>query len=266
MSIMGAIVGDVVGSVYEGRAQKTTDFPWLGPGSRFTDDTVMTVATARVLLTGEPYAAAYRDLGRRYPAAGYGPGFYQWLMADDVPPYGSFGNGSAMRASPVGWACNSVGDVLAEAERSARVSHDHPEGIKGAQAVALAVYLARTSTAKQDIRTEISDRFGYDLSRSVASVRPGYRFDVTCQGSVPEALLAFFDASNVEEAIRLAISLGGDADTQACIAGSVAGAFWGLAGSDLTRQVWPFLPADLQTVIDSFDRRFAATGGERADP
>ncbi|HUE89047.1 MAG TPA: ADP-ribosylglycohydrolase family protein [Vicinamibacterales bacterium] len=259
MSIMGAIVGDVVGSVYEGRAHKTTEFPWLSPGSRFTDDTVMTVATARALLTGEPYAAAYRELGRRYPSAGYGPAFYDWLMTNDAPPYGSFGNGSAMRASPVGWACDNAGDVLAEAERSARVSHDHPDGITGAQAVALAVYLARTGTPKQDIRTEISDRFGYDLSRSVAAVRPGYVFDVTCPGSVPEALLAFFDASNVEEAIRLAISLGGDADTQACIAGSVAGAFWGLTGSDLTRQVWPLLPDDLRAVIASFDRRFGLT-------
>ena len=203
--MIGAIIGDVIGSVHEHTATKTTDFPLFVPGSRFTDDTVLTIATADALLTDGDYARAYREWGNRYPRAGYGGAFKRWLRTPGEGPYGSFGNGSAMRVSPVAYAFDSVAEVLAEAKRSAAVTHDHPEGINGAQATALAVYLARTGVSRAEIRTEIVSRFGYDLSRTIEEIRPSYAFDVKCQGSVPEALTAFFETEDLEGAIRVAI-------------------------------------------------------------
>ena len=193
----------------------------IDPLCRFTDDTVLTVATTHAILTSTPYEIAYRAFGRQHPNAGYGNAFFKWLSSDESGPYNSWGNGSAMRVSPVGLAFNTVDDVLREAERSA-VTHNHPEGIKGAQATALAVFMARSGASKKEIRDELALRFGYDLGRTVSQIRPDYQWDVSCQGSVPEALVAFLDSADVESAIRLAISLGGDADTQAAIAGGVA--------------------------------------------
>ena len=189
--MLGAIVGDVIGSAYEASPIKQIDFQLFPPGARFTDDTVLTVATAEALLGDGDYAAAYRRYGRAYPNAGYGGSFYRWLFSEGAGPYGSWGNGAAMRVSPVGFALDSVDAVLAEAARSAAVTHDHPEGIKGAQATALAVFLARAGTSKAMIKAEIQDGFGYDLNRPLDAIRPGYRFDVSCQGSVPESLIAF---------------------------------------------------------------------------
>lgn len=254
--MLGAIAGDMIGSVYERAGLKTTEFPLFSPRSRFTDDTVLTVATAHALLTGQSYAEAYHGFGRRYPHAGYGGSFRSWLRDDARRPYGSWGNGAAMRVSPIGLAAESADDALAEAERSARATHDHPEGIRGAQAVALAVYLARAGESKETIRREIGDRSGYDLSRTVAGIRPGYRFDVSCQGSVPEALIAFLDADDVESAIRLAVSLGGDADTQASIAGCVAEAFWGGVPDAIAAQVLARLPLELREITDAFRARY----------
>jgi ADP-ribosylglycohydrolase len=235
--ILGALLGDTVGSVHEGRGTKSTTFPlWTGY-SRPTDDSVLTCATAEALLSGAPYARVYRDWARRYPHAGYGAAFRDWFLAPDAGPYGSWGNGSAMRASPIGVALDTVEGVLAEAERSAIVTHEHPDGIKGAQAAALVVFLARRGTAKEEIRREISSRFGYDLSRTVKEIRRTYDFDVSCQGSVPEAVIAFLESSDTEDAIRLAISLGGDADTQATIAGAAAAALEGGVGRTRGRAV-----------------------------
>jgi len=197
--MLGAIAGDIIGSIYEGNPLKISDFPLFSPHCRFTDDTVLTVATAEALLKGLDYATVYRAYGRRYPNAGYGGTFIHWILDDQAGPYQSWGNGSAMRVSPVGWAGDTVAAVLAEAERSAAVTHNHPEGIKGAQATALAVYLARTGHDKAALKQEIEQRFGYNLSRSLAAIRPGYRFDVSCQGSVPEAIIAFLEAADVEE-------------------------------------------------------------------
>jgi ADP-ribosylglycohydrolase len=254
--MIGAIVGDVVGSVYEAHPHKSVDFPLLQPGSRFTDDTVLTIATARAILAGEPYGRVYLDFGRRYPRAGYGGLFRHWLDYDDSRPYFSFGNGSAMRVSPVGLAFDTAESVLAEAEKSAAVTHDHPEGIKGAQAVALAVFRARLGTPKPAIRSELETRFGYDLSRTIDGIRPGYDFDVTCQGSVPEALIAFLEAESTEHAIRLAVSLGGDADTLAAIAGSVAEPFHRDLPKRAIDAVRDVLPAEFLDVIDAFDRAY----------
>ena len=165
--MLGAIAGDIIGSTYEHQPIKTKDFPLFSDGSTFTDDTVLTIAVADALLHDRDYAKFLRTWGRKYPNAGYGKSFITWLAVDGHPPYGSWGNGSAMRVSPIGWACSSIDEVLREAECSAVVSHNHPEGIKGAQAVALAVYLARTNSTKSEIKNEITDRFGYDLERTV---------------------------------------------------------------------------------------------------
>jgi ADP-ribosylglycohydrolase len=256
--MLGVIAGDIIGSIYEGRSSriKTTDFPLFSPGCHFTDDTVLTIATAEALLHGLDYAAVYRAYGRRYPDAGYGGTFIHWIFDDQAGPYNSWGNGSAMRVSPIGWAFDSVVEVLAEAERSAAVTHNHPEGIKGAQATALSVYLARTGHHKTAIKAEIEQRFGYDLSRRLAEIRPGYRFDVSCQGSVPEAIIAFLEAEDVEQAIRLSISLGGDSDTLACIAGGLAHAHFGDLPAAMTAEVRRRVPVELLAVVDAFSERY----------
>ncbi|MDF1561624.1 MAG: ADP-ribosylglycohydrolase family protein [Deltaproteobacteria bacterium] len=225
--MLGAIAGDVVGSIHEHARTKTRDFPLFVEACTFTDDTVLTVAVARAILEGTAYRDEVLRLGREHPGAGYGGSFRRWLREEDPQPYGSWGNGSAMRVSPVGLAFTDEASVLREAEKSAAITHDHPEGIKGAQAVALAVFLARQGASKEEIRLRISGDFGHDLTRSVDEIRPGYRFDVSCQGSVPEAILSFLEADDLEGTLRNAISLGGDADTLAAIAGGIAEAFWG---------------------------------------
>ncbi len=256
--MLGAIAGDIIGSVYEANPIKTTDFTLFSEYSRFTDDTVLTVATAHALLEDVDYAAAYRMFGRRYPAAGYGGTFIKWLMIDDAPPYNSWGNGSAMRVSPVGFAGNSMEAVLAEAAKSAAVTHNHPDGIKGAQAVAAAVFMGRRGRTKEEIRGFISDKFGYDLAPTIDQIRPGYYFDISCQGSVPQALIAFLQSHDVESAIRLAISLGGDSDTQACIAGATAHAYYGAIAPEIERHVRRRLPRELTTVIDAFIQKYVS--------
>lgn len=254
MRLMGAIAGDMIGSRFEWHAIKSEDFQLFDADSHFTDDTVITLAVAEAVLGGGYYARWMQDLGRRYPSAGYGGKFREWLVLEEPAPYGSLGNGSAMRASPIGWAFDTPEDVLAEAERSAAVSHNHPEGIKGAQAAALAVFLARQRASKEHIRAEITARFGYDLRRSVAQIRPTYHFDVTCPGSVPEALICFLEANSYEDAVRKAVSLGGDADTQACIAGSIAEAFWGVP-EKIEQEAFRRLPDDLKEIVERFNER-----------
>jgi ADP-ribosylglycohydrolase len=256
--MLGAIAGDIIGSIYEGhgKAIKSEVFPLFADRCRFTDDTVLTVAVAEVLLTGGSYTEAFRTYAQRYPHAGYGGTFRAWMASEHANPYCSFGNGSAMRVSPVGWAFDSLEEVLAEAERSAAVTHNHPEGIKGAQAVALAIFLARHKAAKAEIRREIASRFNYNLDKSVAEIRPTYTFDVTCQGSVPQAIVAFMDSNSVEDAIRKAISLGGDSDTQAAIAGSIAEAFYGFVPEGITSRVVEILDPPLWAVVERFRQKF----------
>lgn len=254
--MLGAIAGDVIGSVHEYACAKSDRFTLFVPESTFTDDTVLTVATAKAILDGTAYDAEYRAFGRRFPRAGYGANFLDWLADDTAGPYGSWGNGSAMRVSPVGFAFDTVIDVLREAERSARVSHDHPEGIKGAQAVALAVFMARTGSAKTHLRDVLTQRFGYDLSRTIEQIRPGYTWDVSCQGSVPEAIVAFLDSSSAEDAIRKAISLGGDADTQAAVAGAIAEAFYGVDNLPGVDEIRRRMPAEFLDVVDRFRARY----------
>ena len=254
--MIGAIAGDIVGSVYEHYQIKTKDFPLFHPRCEFTDDTVLTVAIADAILAGHSYSQSVRQIGRRYPDAGYGGSFIRWLHSDDLRPYNSWGNGSAMRVSPVGFAFTTEDDVLREAARTAEISHNHPEGIKGAQATALAIFLARTGGAKEQIRSETKRRFGYDLDRSVASIRPAYSFDVSCQGTVPEAIIAFIDSDSYEDAIRNAISLGGDSDTLACITGGIAEAFYGGVPREIREKVQQYLTADLWDITDRFCQKY----------
>jgi ADP-ribosylglycohydrolase len=254
--VIGVIAGDVIGSVHEHALTKSTDFPLFDPRCRFTDDTVLTIATAYAILTGASYEAAYRDFGRQHPHAGYGGSFYDWLVAEEPRPYGSWGNGSAMRVTPIGLAFGNVDDVLREAECSAAVTHDHVEGIKGAQATALAVFMARSGSSKDQIREDLERRFGYDLHRTVDQIRPDYQWDVSCQRSVPEAIVAFLDSSDVEDAIRLAISLGGDADTQAAIAGGISEAFYRYLPETIVEAVRARLPPTFIEVVDAFRQSF----------
>lgn len=252
--MLGAIAGDIIGSVYEQNPIKIKNFPLFSPLSRFTDDTVMTVAVARAVLSGTSYRDAIRAAGRRYPNAGYGGAFIQWLFSEDAAPYNSWGNGSAMRVSPVGFAFKSEDEVLEQARMTAEITHSHPEGIKGAQATALAVYLSRQGVSKDDIRLKIMERFDYNLERTVDKIRPVYSFDISCQGTVPEAIISFLDSVSYEDAVRNAISLGGDSDTLACIAGGIAEAYYGAIPEDIYKRVEDILPNDLMEIIKAFYR------------
>ena len=250
--MLGAMIGDIIGSVYEWNNIKTTDFELFKTKCTFTDDTVLTAATAKALLTDLSYTDVYQDFGRRYEGRGYGGNFSLWIYADNPQPYNSWGNGSAMRVSPVGFAFDTVEEVLAEAKRSAEVTHNHPEGIKGAQSTALAILLSRQGVEKSDIRHEITQRFGYDLDRTLAEIRPGYKFDVSCQGSVPEAIIAFLESEDYEDAIRKAVSLGGDSDTIACITGGIAEAFYGGVPDLVAERGREYLPQAFLDIIDEF--------------
>ena len=267
----GAILGDMIGAPYEfGGNRKTKDFPLFVPGSRFTDDTVMTVAVAEALMDtlGRPEAeipqavtGSMRRWGRKYPNAGYGGRFSAWLAAREPRPYGSWGNGSAMRVSPAGWLYPTVEETRRKAALTAAVTHDHPEGIRGAEAAAAAVFLARTGAGREEIRGYVTREFGYDLSRTCDEIRPGYRFDVSCQGTVPQALTAFLEAEDFEDNLRTAVSLGGDCDTLTCISAAVGEAFWGVP-EELKRECRKRLPADMLVVLDRFWALRPAVTGE----
>ena len=273
--MLGALIGDTVGSIYEFCNIKTIDFPLFSDGSSFTDDSVMTIAVADWLLhdpvrSQQGLEECLVKWGHRYPDESYGGAFSRWLFmpefqsvfrdrdtetVDNIPygvrhPYNSWGNGSAMRASACGWLAQSVEDALDLGRRSAMITHNHPEGIKGAQAVATAIYLARTGSTKAKIHQYIEDTFGYDLSRDCDDIRPTYHFDVSCQGTLPAALAAFFDSRDFESAIRLAVSLGGDSDTIACITGGIAEAFYHEIPATIVEEMHHRLPEEFWTVIN----------------
>ena len=230
--MLGAVIGDIIGSVYEFTGQKRYDFEMLPEGSRFTDDSVMTVAVAHWLShcdekgntdhSKEHLIRSMQMLGHKYPYAGYGGSFNAWLWCENPQPYNSWGNGAAMRVSPIGLYVETLDEAFELAKTSAEVSHNHPEGIKGAQAVASAVWLAKHGHTKDEIRDYIMDKFHYDLTRNVDEIRPVYKWYVSCQGSVPESIICFLEGKDFVDVVRLAVSLGGDADTMACIAGSIA--------------------------------------------
>lgn len=252
--MLGAIAGDVIGSVYERQNVKTIDFELFAPGSTFTDDTVLTVAVAECLLKGSNYATTLKAYGRRYPHAGYGLAFRKWLASDSLLPYNSFGNGAAMRVSPVGFAYNTLKKVLAEAKNSAKVTHDHPEGIKGAQVTAAAVFLARQGTSKKEIKHYLTEQFGYNLEQTLDEIRPQYSFDASCQGSVPQAVRAFLESTDYEDAVRKAISLGGDSDTIACITGGIAQAYYLKIPTFIIKKAKELLAPELWEIVEQFNR------------
>ena len=248
--MLGAITGDIVGSIYEHSNIKTKEFPFFGQGCTFTDDTVCTVAVADWLMSGDDCAGHLHRHVRRHPDRGYGAMFRKWAMYGGGP-YNSWGNGSAMRVSPVAHVARDEAELLDLAKRSSSVTHNHPDAVAGAQAVALAMWMAKTGVDVTAIRGEIADRFGYDLSQSVDDIRPWYRFYVSCAGTVPQAITCALEAANYEDAVRNAVSIGGDTDTVACITGGIAEVMFGVP-DDIAETARSYLTDDLVEVVDRF--------------
>lgn len=259
MVMLGAIVGDIVGSTREIQNVKSYDFELLPKGSHFTDDTVMTLAVAKWLLVDSAHEATslvriMQHMGQRYPNAGYGERFGKWIYSDNPLPYNSYGNGSAMRVSPVGLYSKSFDETLKLARITATVTHNHPEGVKGAQAIAASIFLCKHGSTKQEIKEYVEKKFGYNLNRAIGEIRKNYGFDVSCQGSVPEAITAFLEGNSFEEVIRLAISLGGDSDTIGAMAGSIASSCYTIS-SALASQCYDYLTDDLKEILTRFTEK-----------
>jgi ADP-ribosylglycohydrolase len=253
--MFGAIIGDIIGSPFKYLGFKGMDFPLFGERSNFTDDTVLTVAVADALLHDLDFSKTLRAYARRYPDAGYGGTFYQWMLSDTTEPYRSWGNGCAARTGPIGFFFDEITTLLNTARQCASVTHNHSEGIKGSQAVSYGIFLARQGSNKTYIRDEIFRWFGYNLNHSLDDLRPAYRFDISCQGTVPPAFIAFLESDDFESAIRNAISLGGDADTLACIAGSLAEAYYKEIPQWMAEEARSRLPQEFLSVIDAFYRK-----------
>jgi ADP-ribosylglycohydrolase len=254
--MIGAIAGDIIGSIYESHTIKMTDFPLFDRWSHFTDDTVLTIAIADTILTGSDYGRKLKEWYQLYPDRGYGPGFRRWAASQKIRPRNSMGNGSAMRASPIGFAFETLDEVLDEARKSALPSHNNIEGIKGAQAVATSVFLSKKGFSKQAIKDYLTGIFSYNLDRTIEQIRPKYKFDSTCPGSVPEAMIAFLESTDFESAIRLAVSLGGDSDTIACMAGGIAEAYYGGVPEDISSQALQMLDDRQRLVVNAFMERY----------
>ena len=257
--MLGTIIGDIVGSIYERRGIKTKDFELFGRGCSFTDDTVMSIAVAEALLDDKDGKGKFSDSivkslqqwGRKYPYAGYGGNFILWIDSDDPKPYNSFGNGSAMRVVSCGFISEDITEALSYAKESAEVTHNHPEGIKGAEIVSMAIFLAKNKKSKQEIKTILEKQFGLSLDKTLDQIRPSYQFDVTCQGTVPQALQAFLESTCFEDAIRNAISLGGDSDTLAAITGGIAEAYYGIP-DDIRNKAMEYLDEDIKGVVKRY--------------
>jgi ADP-ribosylglycohydrolase len=254
LNMLGSIIGDIIGSAYEFDNAGEYDFDPFPEGSSFTDDTVLTIAVADAILQKKPYGEMIWHYGNRYPGRGYGGMFQSWLSGKDMKPYNSFGNGSAMRVSPVGWAFDSLEATIREAGKSAECTHNHPEGKKGAEATAAAIFLARNGASKSDIKSFITIKFGYNLERTLDEIRPLYSFNETCQKTVPEAITCFLESESFEDSIRKAIWLGGDSDTIACITGGIAEAFYREMNEEWVVKATKILPAEMLKVIDDFRR------------
>ncbi|MBM3699684.1 MAG: ADP-ribosylglycohydrolase family protein [Actinobacteria bacterium] len=253
--MLGAIIGDIGGSIYEFDNIKTEDFELMPDNSFFTDDTVMTVATADCILNKGDFATYYKNYYKKYPGRGYGAMFNQWGISESLEPYNSYGNGSAMRVSPVGFAYSDMQTVLDVAKKSAECTHNHPEGIRGAQAIAACIFTARQKKDKDSIKKTAED-LGYDLSFNLDEIKANYSFDETCQGSVPQAIKAFLESDSFEDAIKKAIALGGDSDTVACMVGGISEAYYGVPGS-LKKQARDKLDSHLKGIIEEFYKRYA---------
>ena len=253
--MLGAIVGDVVGSVYEGKTIRSKEFELFTTKSHFTDDTVLTIAVADSLLNQTPYNHSIKKYFNQYPRAGYGARFMLWGFSDSLEPYNSFGNGSAMRVSPIAYGFDRLEQILEEAKQSASATHNHPEGIKGAQAIAAAIFMARNHHSKPEIKAFIESQFAYDLSVELTAVEPA---GVTCQRSVPQALIAFLASTSFEDTIRNAIFIGGDSDTLACMAGGIAEAFYGGVPEFIAQQTLQCLDDPLRAITEAFLTQYSA--------
>jgi ADP-ribosylglycohydrolase len=253
----GAIIGDYVGSAYEFQNTDNYDFQLITPESEITDDSVLTVAVADAILQGKSYKDKLLYWGNKYPhpKGGYGSSFDSWLHSSNPQPYNSFGNGAAMRVSAVGWAFETLQDTLIEAQRSAQFTHNHPEGIKGAQAVAAAIFLVRTGKNKEFVKQYIEKYIGYNLSRKLADIHQDYTFHEDCMKTVPEAIICYLESTSFEDAVRLAVSLGGDSDTLACIAGSIAEAEYGIS-LQLVEVAFKTVPDEMKTVVKQFCEKY----------
>ncbi len=254
--MLGAIAGDIIGSVYEWDNIKIKDFPLFSPHCFFTDDSILTIALADSLLTGRSYCENLKKFYRLYPDGGYGGSFHRWAQSPSSSPYNSWGNGAAMRISPAGFAFDDLETVLQKAEEFTAVTHNHPEGIKGGQATAAAIFLARSGRSKEEIQHYIETTFGYDLSWTVDEIRPGYKFNESCQETVPQAIRAFIDSTSFEDAIRNAISLGGDSDTLACITGGIAQAFYKGVPADIAATIYGILDERLADITRRFMEKY----------
>ncbi len=258
MPMIGAIAGDIIGSIYEWDEVENKDFIIFDDFSIFTDDSVLTFAIADSIINDIPYKKTIHKYGNDYPQRGYGGRFLNWLTLDfdDAKPYDSFGNGSGMRVSPIGFAFKNINDVLEVAKQSALPTHNHPEGIKGAQAIAASVFWANNGHSKEEIKKNVIEKFGYDLNRSIDQIKTTYKFDVTCQGSVPEAIIAFLESTDYEDSIRLAISLNGDSDTIACMTGGIAQAFYKKIPQFIHDKTRESLPPEFITLLDKFEEKY----------
>ncbi|MFM2063685.1 MAG: hypothetical protein RLZZ507_3356 [Cyanobacteriota bacterium] len=268
--MLGAIAGDIIGSIYEFYNIKTKDFPLFDDRCHFTDDTVLTLAVAEVILNADEfpdktkyidkfqYIQQFKSYYGEYPHASYGGHFMKWANSSSTEPYNSWGNGAAMRVSPIASAFDNLDIVLEEARHSAEVTHNHPEGVKGAQATAASIFLARIGYDKTTIKSYIQNTFGYNLEQTLAEIRPTYEYDMSCQGSVPQAIIAFLESTDFEDAIRNAISIGGDSDTIACITGGIAEAFYGGVPEDIAEWVFTKLDDHLWTITDKFMSQYYA--------
>ncbi len=268
--MLGAIFGDMVGAPYEFNNIHTKEFPLVSRRTGFTDDTVMTVAVAAALLeskgkgekeTKESLIRWMKHYGQMYPDAGYGGRFFHWVLSDETRPYNSYGNGSAMRVSSAGWLYDTLEETEEKAGWTAEVTHNHPEGIKGAKATAAAIFLARTGTAKVDILKYITDTYGYDLSENTDSIRKWYYFNETCQKTVPQAIRVFYESKDYEDTLRLGVSLGGDSDTLACIAGGIAEAYYGMP-EELKKKALELLTPELREPVFRFQETTKMKNGE----
>ena len=255
-TIIGAIIGDVVGSTYEWNNCKSVDIDLFNPESTFTDDTVLTIAIADWLVNDGDLVETVDAYGNAYFDRGYGGRFIEWLVNEDKLPYNSWGNGSAMRVSPVGFAAATLEEALELAKQSAEITHNHPDGIIGAQAVAAAIFLAKTGNSKEEIKKYITDTFEYDLDFKLEDIRDDYKFDVTCSGSVPQAIVAFLESTDFESALRLAISIGGDSDTICAICSSISVSFFNTIPDEILNFVISKLPIEFIELLDKFDEKF----------
>lgn len=274
----GAIIGDVVGSKYELDGIKSKDFVLLDSGNEYTDDTVMTVAVANALIRHIENAEDFKTtlvkemqiMGKRYPRAGYGESFKKWLNEDKPQPYNSFANGSAMRVSPCALVAKTLEEALDLARQSAEITHNHPDGIKGAQAVSAAIFLAKTGGSKEDIRCYINDNY-YPLDKTLDQIRPDYEFDLACEESVPQAILCFLESENFEDALRNSVSLGGDSDTIAAMAGSIAWSYYSYGRQlpqdmqELRNRINSYLTPDILQCVENFERMLKSHRGDRND-